>query len=250
MLSVPAVVPTFVKIDAGAAALSVARGSRNLRDTAGAVTAVGAVAGQHWAPLAGMFFLTGLAGERLLVPAMEWLGNDPPDRDYGLAVRLKRSHLHPTRKFDVEDGMVQHALQGFRSIDFAAAALRAMLRAAEREQAADLAGDAEAAELRAQEGTHFRMQTIDGLHAAAQSYRTLADDQEELASSRDFDRSQIKSRRLLRDVRGLLIESGVPERLAVIRVPGKEWRGFSESIHSLVEASDACQSLAAALGQW
>jgi hypothetical protein len=55
---------------------------------------------------------------------------------------------------------------------------------------------------------------------------------------------------LLRDVRGLLIESGVPERLAVIRVPGKKWRGFSESIHSLVAASDACQSLAAALGQW
>lgn len=246
----PAVVPTFVKIDAGAAASSVARGSRNLRDTAGAVTAVGAVAGQHWAPLAGMFFLTGLAGERLLVPAMEWLGNDPPDRDYGLSVRLKRSHLHPTRKFDVEDVMIQHALQGFRNIDFAAAALRAMLRAAEREQAADLAGDAEAVELRAQERTHFRVLTIDGLNATAQSYRTLADDQEELASSRDFDRNQIKSRRLLRDARGLLIESGVPERLAAMRVPGKEWRGFSETVRSLVVASDACQSLAAALGQW
>jgi hypothetical protein len=35
------------------------------------------------------------------------------------------------------------------------------------------------------------MLTVDGLNATAQSYRTLADDQEELASSRDFDRNQI-----------------------------------------------------------
>jgi hypothetical protein len=190
-----------------------------------------AVSGQHWAALAGACFLTGLAGERLLAPAMEWLGNDPPDDDYRLSVRLKRSHLRPSDELDVEDAMVQHALQSFMDIDFAAAALRAMLRAAEREQAADLAEDAYTAERRVEEGVHFRALAINGLNATAHSCRTLADDQRQLQSANDGGLGrQRRRRRFQRDARRLL--------------------GFSGTAGTLTVAADACQVLAEDLGRW
>jgi hypothetical protein len=247
---VPQIVPTAVKINAGAAAPDFARGSKNLRDAAGAVAAIGVVLAQPWAPLAAAFSLTGIAGERLLVPVMEWLGNDPPDEGFDRPVRLKRSHLKPSPALDVDDDAVQRALAAFEHINFSAAALRAMLRAAEREEAASMAGDQSAAERRREDGRRFRVDAVQGLGQTAGSYTALSADQKELASFDERVRPLRPQRRSSQAVRRLLLDSRVPEPLASVHAPSAEWEGFGEAAKALAVAADDCRELAEQLDRW
>jgi hypothetical protein len=248
---VPQAVPVSVKAKAGAAAPDFAQTSRNLRDAAGAVAAGGLLTNQEWAPLAAALSLTGIAGDRLLVPAMEWLGNDPPDEDFQRPVWLKRSHLRPSPALSIDAPTVQHALDAFEDINVSTAALRAMLRAVEREEAATVAGDRAAADRRREEGRGFRIDAAVGLGQTASSYSMLAEDQKQLASRYGERPPQGRAGRpFSATVRRLLIDSRVPKSLASVPPPRPEWEGFSEVAQALAVAATDCRDLAALLERW
>jgi len=123
-----AIIPVFVKVDAGLALSAVERSSQKLKSVAKGNGIWEYLVHHAKLPLvAGALYMAGVAGEQLLVPAMEWLRDDPPDENFGVSVRLKRSHIRPRFAIDASVPIGQHALHAFRDIDFAAAAMRAML---------------------------------------------------------------------------------------------------------------------------
>jgi hypothetical protein len=175
---------------------------------------------------------------------MEWLGDDPPDEAFEIPVRLKRSHLRPSPRLDVDDPRTRHALVAFEDANLAAATLRAMLRAAERAEGARDAGHRGASSSRMADLYRFRGEAVAALHETAASHHFVGNDLVGLESS------DLEPRRSYRVVTELLLESGVPERLASVRAPRADWEGFAGAAQAVLASGDACLKVGTQLERW
>jgi hypothetical protein len=248
----PPIIPVFVKVDAAFAADAIEQASARLRAGAWVDGLREYVADPRRLPLvAAAFLLGGYAGEHALAPAMRWLGDDPPDDAFTVPVRLKRSHVRPGFVVDPSLPLGEDALAVFRDADYAAAAMRAMLRAAEREHGALNAEDRASVYERAGERDHFRAVAGEALWSAASSYATLGAAVERLERvTRPGTGVERRSRPNQRRVEQLLLESRVPAESARLSPAGEAPEEPSKLAGTLSEAGKACSSIAAALQRW
>ena len=155
----PPSVPTSIKIKAAVTSPEVRDSSQSISRAGAAVGASGLVFDQPWTQLGAAVTLLGFAGEFLLAPAMDWLAKDPPDQWFHQEVRLKRSHLKPSENFDRADESVEQMLSAAEDANVCAANMRAMLRAIERFEGAQAAGDEAAAKWRSSDWVSFKFET-------------------------------------------------------------------------------------------
>jgi hypothetical protein len=247
-----AIIPVFVKVDAGLAVPAVERSSLNLKRIAKANGVWEYLTHHPKLPLvAGALYIAGVAGEQLLAPAMEWLRDDPPDENFRVSVRLKRSHMRPSFTIDASVPIGEHALRAFRDIDFAAAAMRAMLRATEREEGARAHEDRASVQARASDGERFRREEVRALAATARSYEALATDLEQLDTSDSRKRSSGRpSRSEMAELESILVDSRVPAALITAEPPREELDSTERPDAVLLDAARACTALGESLGRW
>lgn len=232
-------------------ALSVAveQSSDDIRDVATAATAVLALQGDT----SGIAFtagcvLVGLAGKRLAVPALNWLAFDPPRPDYAVPTRIRRSNLRAEHLR--ESPRARSAADAFEDEDSVSAAVRALVRAAEREQGALETGDTATARKRAVERDRHTETASERLVSARESFELLATD---LRSAHRDSRSD--------EVRPLTPAeiALVRQQLADARVPQEERdRPLGEPSHeALLRAAESlgfagllAEKLAVSLNEW
>ncbi len=246
-----AIIPIFVKVDAGLAVSAVEQCSRKLRRVANGNGVWEYLQHPQFPRVTGALYMVGVAGEHLLAPAMEWLRDDPPDENFLVPVRLKRSHIRPSFTIDASVPIGEHALRAFRDIDFAAAAMRAMLRAAEREEGARAHADRASVRARASEGKRFRREDARALTATAQSYEALATDLEQFGTSDSrVRRSARPSRRAMAELESILRDSRVPAAPVSAEPPGGELDPIERPTAALLDAAKACTALGRSVGRW
>lgn len=190
------------------------------------------------------------AGRKLMVPVCRWIYEDPPDLDFRREVRLKRSHIDPSKGIGREESQepgFRLALEAFAEIDGCAANLRAMMRAYERSLGAREAGDPRSEEARSYEWDYFCHDSQAGLESVSGSYLALSETINTTESVPMVGRLEIE--RATPNLVSMRKKSGLPAE-PLLKDVAELSPVLQATSEDLKQSGKACRQLASALAEW